>query len=232
MAGAGNDGLRAARATTSCARRRERPTTRRGRRRRLPGRHRGRFFPCPAERPSWGYDSPHARAERRPAPRRAEGRRELGHLPLDFRAMWAVRNLFRVSAAIRRHMEAKVLSADRLSWTSFVAIWVLWVKGEMESRDLAAAIGVSRPTSTGVVTTSRAAATFGAQRRRRTVGWCASNSPRRAAARSSGCSPRSTRGGGRDYFAPRAAGGGAARGLVALDAPHGGRRRRPGFDAR
>ena len=78
---------------------------------------------------------------------------ELGHLPLDFRAMAAVSNLFRASAAIRRHMEAKVLAADRLSWTSFVALWVLWVWGEMESRDLAAAIGVSRPTSTGVVTT-------------------------------------------------------------------------------
>jgi DNA-binding MarR family transcriptional regulator len=77
----------------------------------------------------------------------------LGHLPLDFRAMWAVSNLFRASAAIRRHMESKVLSADRLSWTSFVALWVLWVWGEMESRDLAAAVGVSRPTSTGVVTT-------------------------------------------------------------------------------
>jgi MarR family transcriptional regulator, organic hydroperoxide resistance regulator len=78
---------------------------------------------------------------------------QLGHLSLDFRAMAAVSNLFRASAAIRRHMEAKVLAADRLSWTSFVALWVLWVWGEMESRDLAAAIGVSRPTSTGVVTT-------------------------------------------------------------------------------
>ena len=77
----------------------------------------------------------------------------LGHLPLDFRAMGAVSNLFRASAAIRRHMESKVLAADRLSWTSFVALWVLWVWGEMESRDLAAAVGVSRPTSTGVVTT-------------------------------------------------------------------------------
>jgi DNA-binding MarR family transcriptional regulator len=77
----------------------------------------------------------------------------LGHLPLDFRAMWAVSNLFRTSASIRRHMESKVLAADRLSWTSFVALWVLWVWGEMESRDLAAAVGISRPTSTGVVTT-------------------------------------------------------------------------------
>lgn len=78
---------------------------------------------------------------------------QLGHLPLDFRAMWAVSNLFRASAAIRRHMESKVLAADRLSWTSFVALWVLWVWGEMESRDLAAAVGISRPTSTGIVTT-------------------------------------------------------------------------------
>ena len=78
---------------------------------------------------------------------------ELGHLPLDFRAMAAVSNLFRASAAIRRHMEAKILADDRLSWTSFVAMWVLWVWGEMESRDLAAAVGISRPTSTGVVTT-------------------------------------------------------------------------------
>jgi DNA-binding MarR family transcriptional regulator len=53
-------------------------------------------------------------------------------------------------------MEARVLLEDRLSWTSFVAMWVLWVWGEMESRDLAAAVGVSRPTSTGVVTTLEA----------------------------------------------------------------------------
>jgi DNA-binding MarR family transcriptional regulator len=57
------------------------------------------------------------------------------------------------SAAIRRHMEREVIATDRLSWTSFVVLWVLWVWGEMESRDLAAAVGISRPTSTGVVTT-------------------------------------------------------------------------------
>lgn len=92
-----------------------------------------------------------ADAELLPAERKVLER--LGHLPLDFRAMWAVSNLFRTSAAIRRHMESRVLAADRLSWTSFVALWVLWVWGEMESRDLAAAVGISRPTSTGVVTT-------------------------------------------------------------------------------
>jgi MarR family transcriptional regulator, organic hydroperoxide resistance regulator len=78
---------------------------------------------------------------------------ELGDLPLDFRAMWAVSNLFRSSAAIRRHMESKILAEDRLSWTSFVGLWVLWVWGDMEARDFAAAVGISRPTATGVMTT-------------------------------------------------------------------------------
>ena len=77
----------------------------------------------------------------------------LGDRPLDFRAMWAVSNLFRASAAIRRHMEANVLAADRLSWTAFTGLWVLWIWGEMETRDFAAAVGISRPTATGVITT-------------------------------------------------------------------------------
>ena len=80
-------------------------------------------------------------------------RDSLGHLPLDFRAMWAISNLFRSSTAIRRHMEAKVLAPDRLSWTSFVGRWVLWVWGVMEAREFAAAVGISRPTATGVMNT-------------------------------------------------------------------------------
>ena len=78
---------------------------------------------------------------------------ELGDLPVDFRAMWAISNVFRTSAAIRRHMESNVLAPDRLSWTAFVGLWVLWVWGEMEARDFAAAVGISRPTATGVMTT-------------------------------------------------------------------------------
>jgi DNA-binding MarR family transcriptional regulator len=78
---------------------------------------------------------------------------ELGHLPLDFRAMWAISNVFRSSTALRRHLESTVLAADRLSWTAFTALWVLWIWGEMESRDFAAAVGISRPTATGVLST-------------------------------------------------------------------------------
>ena len=88
-----------------------------------------------------------------PLPAERRIRQELGHLPLDFRAMAAVSNLFRASTAIRRHMEANVLAPDRLSWTSFVGLWVLWVWGEMEARNFAAAVGISRPTASGVLTT-------------------------------------------------------------------------------
>jgi MarR family transcriptional regulator, organic hydroperoxide resistance regulator len=78
---------------------------------------------------------------------------ELGHLPLDFRAMWAISNVFRSSTALRRHLESTVLAADRLSWTAFTGLWVLWIWGVMESREFAAAVGISRPTATGVLST-------------------------------------------------------------------------------
>jgi DNA-binding MarR family transcriptional regulator len=50
-------------------------------------------------------------------------------------------------------MEANVLAADRLSWTAFTGLWVLWIWGEMESRDFAQAVGISRPTASGVLST-------------------------------------------------------------------------------
>ena len=75
------------------------------------------------------------------------------HLDLDQRAMAIVSNVFRASTAIRRHMEGRVLAESGLSWTAFVALWCLWIWGEMESRDLAAAVGITKPTATGVVST-------------------------------------------------------------------------------
>jgi DNA-binding MarR family transcriptional regulator len=108
------------------------------------------------ERAAEGRGDRHLPGEDGLLPAERKVREELGHLPLDFRAMWAISNLFRSSAAIRRHMEAKVLAPDRLSWTSFVGLWVLWVWGEMEAREFAAAVGISRPTATGVMTTLKA----------------------------------------------------------------------------
>ena len=77
----------------------------------------------------------------------------VGDLPIDFAAMAAISNVFRVASAVRNHMERSVLRPDELSWTGFVALFVLWVWGDLESRHLADECGVTKGTLTGVITT-------------------------------------------------------------------------------
>jgi MarR family transcriptional regulator, organic hydroperoxide resistance regulator len=72
---------------------------------------------------------------------------------VDFAAMAAVANVFRVANAVRNHMEREVLRPDQLSWTGFTALFVLWVWGDQESRHLAEQCGVGKATLTGVVST-------------------------------------------------------------------------------
>jgi MarR family transcriptional regulator, organic hydroperoxide resistance regulator len=72
---------------------------------------------------------------------------------IDFVAMQAVSNIYRVASAVRNHMERDVLSVDGLSWTGFTALFVLWVWGPQEARHLAEECGVSKGTLTGIVTT-------------------------------------------------------------------------------
>lgn len=72
---------------------------------------------------------------------------------IDFPAMQAVSNIYRVASAVRNHMEREVLSVDNLSWTGFTAMFVLWVWGPQEARHLAEECGVSKGTLTGIVNT-------------------------------------------------------------------------------
>lgn len=72
---------------------------------------------------------------------------------VDFEAISVVSNVYRAASAIRRHMEAAVLAPEKLSWTAFVALWVLWIWGEMEARHLAAEANVTKGTLTGVLDT-------------------------------------------------------------------------------
>ncbi len=77
----------------------------------------------------------------------------LGSMDLDFRALSAVSNIFRAATAVRNHFEQSVLSDRQLSWSAFVALFVLRVWGEQESSELAGQIGVSGGTLTGVLKT-------------------------------------------------------------------------------
>jgi DNA-binding MarR family transcriptional regulator len=77
----------------------------------------------------------------------------LGGLDLDFEAMWAVSSLYRASTAIRNHLEQTVLRDTGLTWTGFVVLWVVWIRGESETRHVAAEAGISKGTLTGVAKT-------------------------------------------------------------------------------
>jgi DNA-binding MarR family transcriptional regulator len=72
---------------------------------------------------------------------------------VDVDSMAAVANVFRAAGAARGHLERTVLAPVGLSFTAFTVMWVLWVWGEMEFRDLAIDSNVSKGTLTGVVTT-------------------------------------------------------------------------------
>ena len=79
---------------------------------------------------------------------------ELGlDVDLDFASMAVVANVFRVASAARSHLERTVLAAAGLSFSAFTVMWVLWIWGEMESRDLAIDAGITKGTLTGVVGT-------------------------------------------------------------------------------
>ena len=67
--------------------------------------------------------------------------------------MAAVANVFRVASAARAHLERTVLAEVGLSFTAFTVMWVLWVWGETESRELAIDAGITKGTLTGVVGT-------------------------------------------------------------------------------
>lgn len=74
-------------------------------------------------------------------------------LAIDFDALALVSNVHRAAAVLRRHLEQHVLDPERLSWTAFTVLWVLWIWGEMETRYLAAEANVAKGTLSGVLDT-------------------------------------------------------------------------------
>lgn len=77
----------------------------------------------------------------------------LSDLPIDFESMTLISNLFRAGNAVKNHLEQTVLAKYELSWTAFVVLWVTWIWAPIETRDIAAEVGTSKPTLTGVLKT-------------------------------------------------------------------------------
>lgn len=77
----------------------------------------------------------------------------LSHMNLDFQAMAVTSNLFRAASAMRSRFERTVLAEVGISWTAFVVLWVTWIWGSAETREIAAESNISKATLTGVLST-------------------------------------------------------------------------------
>lgn len=77
----------------------------------------------------------------------------LSDLPIDFESMTLISSLFRAGNAVKNHLERSVLAKYELSWTAFVVLWVIWIWEPIETRNIAAEVGTSKPTLTGVLKT-------------------------------------------------------------------------------
>ncbi|UQA95486.1 MarR family winged helix-turn-helix transcriptional regulator [Streptomyces halobius] len=80
-------------------------------------------------------------------------RARIGDTPVRHERMAAVAGIHRAAAAVRQHFENSVLRAAELTWTGFVVLWVVWIRGETETRRVAEEAGISKGTLTGVART-------------------------------------------------------------------------------
>ena len=78
---------------------------------------------------------------------------KLGAEPFDLQAMACIANVFRAATAFRNRVERELLSDAGVSWSGFVALFVLWTQGPCEAQRLAHEVGVVNATLTGLAST-------------------------------------------------------------------------------
>lgn len=67
-------------------------------------------------------------------------------LPINYPALAVVSNIWRAAMAVKYKLEDTVLKQYDLSWSGFSTLFIVWVWGPAEVRDIARLQGVSRPT--------------------------------------------------------------------------------------
>jgi MarR family 2-MHQ and catechol resistance regulon transcriptional repressor len=72
-------------------------------------------------------------------------------LPVDYLAISVLANIIRAAQAFRSRMERTVLREFDLSWGSFSTLFIVWVWGPIETREIARSQSVSRATVTSIV---------------------------------------------------------------------------------
>lgn len=84
-------------------------------------------------------------------PEELDVRQRIAALPTNLLAYGVVSNIWRVAQELKLRMERTVLREFDLTWAGFATLFIVWVWGPIETRDIARSQGVTRPTVTSTV---------------------------------------------------------------------------------
>lgn len=84
-------------------------------------------------------------------PEELDVRQRIAELPANLLAYGVVSNIWRVAQELKLRMERTVLREFDLTWAGFATLFIVWIWGPIETRDIARSQGVTRPTVTSTV---------------------------------------------------------------------------------
>ncbi|MBI1878146.1 MAG: MarR family transcriptional regulator [Chloroflexi bacterium] len=84
-------------------------------------------------------------------PEELDVRQRIAELPTNLLAYGVVSNIWRVAQELKLSMERTVLREFDLTWAGFATLFIVWVWGPIETREIAKSQGVTRPTVTSTV---------------------------------------------------------------------------------
>ncbi len=86
-----------------------------------------------------------------PSPTEIDANSQLKKMNIDQDSMATLSNIFRVATRFRSYVEREVLSENNLSFSTFTILWIIWIRGPREFKELALDCGVSKGTMTGLI---------------------------------------------------------------------------------
>jgi DNA-binding MarR family transcriptional regulator len=87
------------------------------------------------------------------APTELEIMRRVSGLPIDELALAVASNLWRSSQAFKQKLEREVLRQHDLSFSSFSTLFIVWIWGPIETREIAKSQSISKATVTSLLNT-------------------------------------------------------------------------------
>ena len=86
-----------------------------------------------------------------PSQAEIEANSQLKKMNIDHDSMATMSNIFRVATKFRSLVEREVLTQCNLSFSTFTILWITWLRGPQEFKELAIDCGVSKGTMTGLI---------------------------------------------------------------------------------